>query len=271
MNSKTVPRKSYQQILTQQISEGLKELKRPVNGLFLSGISAGLDLGFSILMMSVMLSLLKDVFPDSVTHLLVSNMYSLGFIFVILGRSELFTEHTDLAVLPVLDKKASLFALLRLWGTVFFANLIGGAIFAYLIITIGPSLKIIDADVFLFFAQKMVGHQGYTILLSGLLAGWLMGLLSWMVTAGRDSISQVIFVWLITSTIGLANLHHCIAGSIEVLTAIFAGYPVTVLDFLHFLLWATIGNIIGGVFFVALLKYSHAIRNKDSILNEGRK
>jgi formate/nitrite transporter FocA (FNT family) len=43
---------------------------------------------------------------------------SSGFLFVILGRSELFTEHTTLAVLPVLDGRASLRQLGRLWGLI---------------------------------------------------------------------------------------------------------------------------------------------------------
>ena len=89
-----------------------------------------------------------------------------------------------------------------------------------------------------------------------------MGLLSWMVTAGRDSISQIFIVWLITSTIGLAELHHCIAGSIEVLTALFSSTVVGLKEFFHFLFWASIGNIIGGVFFVALLKYSHVRKSE---------
>jgi formate/nitrite transporter FocA (FNT family) len=250
-------KKSYQLILTQQIEEGLEQLNRPSVGLFLSGVSAGLDLGFSILMMGVMFSLVQNVLPESIGHILVSNMYSIGFIFVILGRSELFTEHTDLAVLPVLDKKASVYLLLRLWGIVYLANLIGGAVFAYMIAKVGPALQVTEQNAFIYFANKMTGHDWNNILLSGILAGWLMGLLSWMVTAGRDTITQVIFVWLITFTIGLAELHHCIAGSIEVLTAVFSESSVGISDFWYFLFWATSGNIIGGVFFVALLKYSH--------------
>jgi formate/nitrite transporter FocA (FNT family) len=263
VREKELPKKSYQLILTQQIEEGLVQLKRPPIALFLSGISAGLDLGFSILMMTVMLTLLQNVLPGAITHILVSNMYSIGFIFVILGRSELFTEHTDLAVIPVLDGKASVCRLLRLWGIIYSANLIGGSIIAYLITIVGPALKIIDPGVFLYFSQKMTDHNWQSILLSGILAGWLMGLLSWMVTAGRDSMSQIFIVWLITSIIGLAELHHCIAGSIEVLAALFSNTIVSFQVFGHFLLWATTGNIIGGVFFVALLKYSHVKKSES--------
>ena len=98
------------------------------------------------------------------------------------------------------------------------------------------------------------------ILVSAILAGWLMGLVSWLVTAGRDTISEIVFVWLVTGTIGLAHFHHCIVGSVEVLAAVFAGQGTTLADFGHFLLFSTLRNVIGGVFFVALVKYGHATK-----------
>ena len=91
---------------------------------------------------------------------------------------------------------------------------------------------------------------------SGILAGWLMGLLSWLVAAGRDTISQIVIVWLITTAIGLERLHHAVLGTAEVLGGVFAS-DVTLADFAHFLLWATLGNAIGGPIFVALLKTAH--------------
>jgi formate/nitrite transporter FocA (FNT family) len=95
------------------------------------------------------------------------------------------------------------------------------------------------------------------ILLSGIMAGWLMGLLSWLVAAGRDTISQIVLVWMITTAIGLAHFHHAIAGSVEVLAGVFAG-EATLGDYGHFLLWTTLGNLIGGPIFVAMIKYGHA-------------
>ncbi len=66
-------------------------------------------------------------------------MYAVGFIFVVLGRSELFTEQTTLAVLPVLSRRVSPVRLLRLWGIVYSGNLLGATLFAWLITIIGPA------------------------------------------------------------------------------------------------------------------------------------
>jgi len=242
---------------------GRKGLKRPKSGLFLSSVSAGLDVGFSLLLMGSVLTLTKGVFPPAVTHLLVANMYSVGFILVILGRSELFTEHTALAVLPVLDGQATLGELGRVWGIVFAGNVLGAAFFALITWAIGPALGVVEPWALVEIGEKLVRHEWWVILLSAVLAGWLMGELAWLIAAGRDTISQVLFVWLVTTSIGLLGLHHSIAGTVEVLAGVLAGPDVTMGDFGAFLLFTTLGNAAGGVFFVAVIKYGHAIRASD--------
>lgn len=249
--------KSYQKILQQEVTEGLKELDRPSLGLFISGLSAGLDLTFSLFLMATMMTLIHDKLPAPVAGILVADMYSVGFIFVVLGRSELFTEHTTRAVYPVLTGHASISSLIRLWAVIYVANIIGSAAFAKLATIIGPSLGVIDAAVFGEIGRSVVEHPWWVIGLSAVLAGWLMGLLSWLVTAGRDTISQVFFVWLITFALGFCHLHHAVLGTGETLAAVFAGEGVSLGQYGSFLLWATIGNAVGGGVFVALLKYSH--------------
>jgi formate/nitrite transporter FocA (FNT family) len=196
---------------------------------------------------------------EPVVEMLVASMYAIGFIFVVLGRSELFTEQTSLAVLPVLNGKASVATLLRLWGIVYVGNLIGATGFAYLASVIGPALGVLTTESLGTLADKMVQHPGWVILLSAILAGWMMGLLSWLVAAGRDTISQILVVAIITAAIGFAGLHHVVVGSVEVLAGVFVG-EATLAEFGHFLLWATLGNAIGGTVFVALIKSGHGLR-----------
>lgn len=259
------PKKSYQEILGQQLHEELSQFNRPSAGLLISGLSAGLDVGFSLLLMAVMWTLTHDMLPEPLVSILVANMYAIGFIFVILGRSELFTEHTTLAFLPVLNGQTSLTALAWLWGLIYSANLVGAATFALLATLIGPALDVVDPQAFRVIAGNLLHHPWWVVLLSGLLAGWLMGLLSWLVTASRDTISQIIIVWLVTTAIGLTHLHHSILGTVEVLAALFTNQGATLADFGFFLVWATLGNAIGGLVFVALIKYGHASRAGQQI------
>jgi formate/nitrite transporter FocA (FNT family) len=256
--------KSYRTILAQEIATGTTELERPAWGLLMSGLSAGLDVSFSLFLMGVMLTLTKDSLPHAIVEMLVANMYAVGFIFVVLGRSELFTEHTTLAVVPVLSGRATLGQLLRLWVLLYVSNLSGVALFAIMTAEVGPALGVISRASLVEIAHGLVAHGSWEMFASAVLAGWMMGLLSWLVTAARDTISQIFFVWLVTTAIGLCHLHHVIVGSAEVLAGLFAGPGITLADFGRFLLLATLGNALGGSFFVALLKFGHATQTSEN-------
>lgn len=255
--SEKEPTKSYHKILEQEIESGVKELERPAGALFTSGLSAGLDIGFSILMVAVMQELVEGRLPEPIGEILVANMYAVGLVFVVLGRSELFTEHTTLAVLPVLDGRAGIAALGRLWGLIYVSNQIGTSLFAAFAVAVAPALEIASRETFGEIAEGLVDHPSWVMLASGILAGWLMGLLSWLVIAARETISQIFVVWMIAVVIGLAHLHHSVIGGAEVLAGLFAGQGITAVDYLRFLAWTTLGNALGGVFLVALLKYGH--------------
>lgn len=255
-------KKSYETILDQEVAEGAKELSRRSSGLLLSGISAGLDIGLSALVVAVIATASTGQVSAPVLKILMANAYAVGFIVVIFGRSELFTEHTTLAVLPVLAGKSSLRDLGRGWCVVYFANLLGATGFAALLAHIGPDLGVASPEALGEIAHHVVDHTASTIFLSAIMAGWMMGLVSWLVTAGRDTVGQIIFVWLVTSAIGLCGLHHCIVGTVEVLAGIFAGGDIAWSQFATFLACATTGNAVGGVVFVALLKFAHARRAK---------
>lgn len=254
-------KKSYQEILQAEIHEGLQELKRPTIGLFVSALAAGLEVSFSVLLMATLLSVVGDMVAPAIAKLLIASMYSVGFIFVILGRSELFTEHTTLAVLPVLNGRSSVENLVRLWSTVWFGNVIGASIFASIIVFIGPRLGIFGPKELVIIGGGLVEHTWWLITASAILAGWLMGLLSWLVAASKDTTAQILLVLIVTFGIGLAGLHHSIVGTAEVMAAVLSSKSVTLHQFFTFLLWATVGNAIGGSVFVAFMKYRHATAN----------
>ena len=138
-------------------------LERPIGALFMSGLSAGLDVGFSLLLMAVMWTLAQGRLSEPVVTILVANMYSVGFIFVVMGRSELFTEQTTLAVLPVLSGEGSVRGLLRLWAVVYVANQIGAAIFAVMATQIGPALGVIQVGAFGHIAWQLLDHGSKVI------------------------------------------------------------------------------------------------------------
>lgn len=247
-------------ILESLIETGQHEIERERTGLLLSGFSAGLDIGFGPLLMAVFLTLTAGGYGDIVTELLLASAYAVGFIFVIIARSELFTEHTTLAVMPVLDGQASLGDLARLWGLVWGSNVVGGAVFAAFIVTLMPNLGVASPEAFETIAHKLVDHDIGWLFVAGILAGWLMGLLAWLIAAAQETISRLLIIWLVTASIGILHLPHSIAGNVEVLFGLFVSPQVSILDYVTFLVMATVGNAVGGGVFVGILKYGHVVR-----------
>jgi formate/nitrite transporter FocA (FNT family) len=249
--------KNYRTILEQQVEEASEELDRTAPGILLSALSAGLDLGFGPFLMAVALTLVQDTWSHAASKLILANAYAVGFVFVVMGRSTLFTERTMSAVLPVLARgEWGLLRLLRLWGLALLGNLVGAAAIAAAIALLGPAMHVVEPKALQEIAQQLTAQPWWMMLVSAVLAGWLMGLMTWLVTASRDSTAQLIAVWMTAAVIGLIGLHHSIAGTIEILMAVFAN-QATLASYGQFIVWAVIGNAIGGSCFVALLKFGH--------------
>ena len=254
------PKEPYE-IMVEQIDSGLKEHRRSNIGLFVSSLSAGLEVGFSILVIGIIYTLFKTEISPGKLYLMMALVYPIGYIFVIIGRSELFTEHTVLATIPVLNGEASLKSLLNIWIIIYAGNLLGGYIFGTIVLQFNDGTNRISLDFFHFVSQKMVAHSSANILVSSIIAGWLMGTLSWLLSSAQDTLSRVAMIFFITFIISIAGLHHCIVGSIEIFMAYFANANnISGLEFLKFQGLSTLGNIIGGVVLVALVKYAHSKR-----------
>lgn len=257
------PKEPYE-IMVEQLEGGLKEFRRSNIGLFISSLSAGLEVGFSILAIGIIYTLFKTEISPGKLSLMMALVYPLGYIFVIIGRSELFTEHTVLATIPVLNGKASFKSLLNLWVIIYTGNLIGGYLFGAIILQFNAGTHLISLDFFHFISQKMVGYSSPNIVVSSIIAGWLMGTLSWLLSAAQDTLSRVAMIFFITFIISIAGLHHCIVGSIGIFMAYFANAnDVSGFEFLRFQGLATLGNIIGGVVLVAFVKYAHSKRTSN--------
>jgi formate/nitrite transporter FocA (FNT family) len=252
--------RDYTSILERQVEEGLTALRRPVSGQLLSGVSCGLDLGIGMFMLFAVHTAVVGTYDEATMRFITSAVYTFGFIFVIVGRLELFTEHTTLAVLPVLSDRASLAELGSLWAVVLAANLVGGGVFAFVLVYAGPALNVVEPASFIHIGDTFMQLSPMATFTGAVLAGWLMGLLSWILTSVGDTVSRIIVIFIVTFTIGFAHLPHCVAGNIEVLSGLLAGANYGVVDFLAFETLTILGNVVGGVVFVALFKYGHTVR-----------
>jgi formate/nitrite transporter FocA (FNT family) len=232
--------------------EGEIELARPALALMFSAFACGLSMGFSL----VGPAMLRAYTPDGVWRPLLAGFgYTLGFLIVVLGRQQLFTENTLTAILPVLDDKQKgkkLAQMLRLWSIVLLFNLMGAAAVAF-VFSHTPTFPETVKSAMLQIGLEAAQPSFVEVLWRGILAGWLIALMVWLLPEANQQRIWVILI--ITGLVGAAGFSHIIAGSVEVLYSVSAGAWPWTLYVTKFLVPVFIGNCIGGIGLVALLNY----------------
>jgi formate/nitrite transporter FocA (FNT family) len=179
--------------------------------------------------------------------------YPVGFIAVIIGRAQLFTENTLYPVVLVLDEHKHVLNTLRLWAVVFLSNVAGALAFGVLAIKSG-ALEPRVADILGSLGLQIAAQTSAHVFWSGVIGGWLIALVAWMVTASHWTIGQILVIWLLSFVVGIGHFAHCIASSGEIWSAVFAGL-VPASQYFRWLAFATMGNIVGGVMIVSLLNW----------------
>ncbi|MDQ6824678.1 MAG: formate/nitrite transporter family protein [Candidatus Eremiobacteraeota bacterium] len=239
--------------------EGEEELERRVSSLAWSAFAAGLSMGFSF----VSEGLLQRYLPAATwSPLIVKLGYSVGFLIVILGRQQLFTENTLTAILPLLVRKSSriLLRVLRLWSIVFAANIAGALLFAFVL----AKTKVLDPEIHRALDQvandAMAQDFGVT-LLRGIFAGWLIALMVWLLPVAEAARIWVIII--LTYLIGVGHFPHIIAGSIETFYLGVSGLRSWGEVLGGYALPTLIGNTIGGVALVAALAHAQIAGDKE--------
>ena len=231
--------------------QGDEELDRPVLSLLFSGFAAGVAICASILAEAF----LHMALPEAPWVSLVSSLgYSVGFVIVIMGNLQLFTENTVTAVLPVATHPTgrNLVRLLRLWGTVFVANMAGtlfiAALIAWNVIVSGP-----QRDAAIAVSSAILAHGALQTMLLGMPAGFLVASIAWILPNARGSEFWVIV--MITYVIAIGGFSHVVAGSGEAWLLWCAGKIDLWRAIGGFILPALVGNIIGGTGLFAVIAH----------------
>ena len=232
--------------------EGQVELTRSFSALAWSGLAAGLSIGFSFLTQAYM----QAALPDTDWRRLVASFgYCLGFLIVVLGRQQLFTETTLTALIPTLHRRdaVSLLATLRVWAIVLVANLIGTLIFAFILSRPG----VFEAKAAASMAEisaKLLALSWWQCGIRAGAAGWLIGLMVWLLPASGTARPLVII--LLTYVVAMCQFPHIIAGSVEAAYGVFTGHASVGAYVTQFLVPVLLGNTIGGTALAALLNHA---------------
>jgi formate/nitrite transporter FocA (FNT family) len=235
---------------------GEEEMERPAFSLWWSGVAAGLSISFSLLAQAI----LETHLPDTPWRVLVASFgYCVGFLMVILGRQQLFTESTITVVLPVLKHitAENIWRMLRLWAIVLVANL-AGTLFAAIFVAYFP---VIPAD--LFNGMVEISHKGlagvgwWEMFFRGISSGFLIAAMVWMIPAAESAKFAVIT--LMTYLIAVGGFTHVVAGSMEAYLLVIAGDWQWWQVLTHFLAPVLLGNMVGGTALFALISYAQVM------------
>ena len=228
-----------------------EEFRRPVRLLWFSGIAAGLSTGASLLGRAALTGALGGADAAGPAG---SLLYPVGFVLIVLGRYQLFTENTLTPVTLVLTRIASIPVLLRLWGVVLVANVVGAAMSAWLFARPGllsPEAAEAAAD----FAEHALSVPGGALFWKAVAAGGIVASMVWLIHAVRETTARVLIVFGLMLLIPVGDLFHCVVGANEVLHAVFTGEAALGESAAFFGLVA-LGNTVGGVGLVAVINFA---------------
>jgi formate/nitrite transporter FocA (FNT family) len=231
--------------------QGDEELERPTNSLIFSGLSAGVAISASVLAETFIRTRLPD---EPWSELVVALGYTVGFIIVIMGNLQLFTENTVTAVLPVATHPTwrNLKRLGKLWTIVFLANCAGTLLVAALMarsIIVSPD----QLNAALLLSTRILSQGPLNTLWLGMPAGFLVASIAWILPNARGSEFCVIF--LVTYVIALGGFSHVVAGSAEAWLLWLCGRTSFVQACVGLILPSLVGNIIGGTGLFAVLAH----------------
>jgi formate/nitrite transporter FocA (FNT family) len=261
---KNLERPSAEEIYKQVAQNARQELGRSTLSLGISGLAGGIFMGLSALGTAIALAMLTPPgsVPSGAVQLIAKMFYPLGFIVVILGRSQLFTENTLYPVALVLSEKRHLWNTMRLWAAVLPANVLGAFAFAA-IATLTHALNPAFVQSLAHLGMEAIHNTPSAIFWSGVMGGWIIATAAWLVSGSHSITGSVMIIWMLTFVVGLGNFAHCIAASGEIFAAIlihqapWSAYPAWFFP-------AVAGNICGGVGMVTLLEYGQVIYGGDA-------
>ncbi|MGM0591969.1 MAG: formate/nitrite transporter family protein [Halobacteriota archaeon] len=238
---------STDEVYQRVVADADHEVTSGTRELFFSALAAGFAITVTFL-------LYASVTATSQTKIVGVLLYPLGFIYIIIGGYQLYTENTLPPVALTLERLASVPTLFRHWLIVLTGNFLGGGLGA-VALAYGGVFDAATADVAIGFAEKGIATPATDLFVKAAFAGLIVAGVVWINFAARDTISRLVVVYLAFLAIPMGNLYHVVVSFTEVVyLALVTGVnPVPALG--GFVLPVLLGNTLGGVVLVTVVNY----------------
>ncbi len=241
------------------VDEGHERLERPLLALISTGLLGGIDVGTGVLAYLVVKAHTGDT-------LLAGIAFSIGFVALLLARSELFTENFLVPVTAVVARSGTLRGLARLWSVTLFTNLVGGLLMMWILMAARPDLHATAIEVGTHYADLGVSLQSFTL---AVLAGAVITLMTRMQHATESLAVQLVPAVLFGALLAGAELFHCILDSLFMFAAMIAGGDFSMGTWLVALAWSAFGNVVGGIGLVTAIRLLRVPRRVEESRAQG--
>jgi len=258
---------------------GVGKTTAPWISVLVLGILAGAYIGFGGVLATTVTFDMAAILGVGFSKLIAGSVFSVGLMLVVIAGAELFTGN-NLMVTSTLAKEITFGSMLRRWILVYAANFIGSLILALLFYLSGlwktggnalgaAAVKIAYAKVSLPFSEALFRAIG---------CNWLVCLAVWMALAARQTVGKIFAIFFPIMAFVAIGFEHCVANMYFISMGIFLhnwagihapnGIDPGILHWGSFLyrnlLPVTIGNIIGGGFFVGMGYWGAYLKPKKS-------
>jgi formate-nitrite transporter family protein len=249
-----------EEIFERTREEGQRRLERPLAELISTSLAAGFDIVAGVALMGVLSSALLHHFGANAAHIFGSLGFGIGFVYLIVGRGELFTENFLVPLAAVHgsdDRKGAWAKIAELWTLSPIFNVVAGAVMAFILTTHGvlpegTGHAIVD------IAQKIHANHPLALFMSAIFAGALITAMTWFIE-GQESMGVRVFVaWVTGAFLAIAGLNHVVVVTIELIMGIRYGAHIPLIFVLGNFGLAALGNMIGGIGLVTLNRFTQA-------------
>lgn len=232
-----------QSTFRRTVDEGRTRLGRTWPGLLATGFVGGVDIAIGVLALLV-------VEEATGSRLLGALAFAIGFVALLLGRSELFTENFLVPVAAVVARDARVVALVRLWATTLAANLAAGWLLAGVVMVALPALR----EPAVAATQPLVELPVREAFALAVLGGTLITLMTWMERSSESEFGRLLAAVAVAFLLVAVPLNHVIVSSVELFVALHAGAPFGYGAWAQVAAVGAAGNMVGGLAFVTVLR-----------------
>jgi formate/nitrite transporter FocA (FNT family) len=237
------------------VNEGERRLERRWPELLSTGVMGGIDV-------SVGVFALLSVLARTNNEVLAAAFFGIGFIALQLAGSELFTENFLVPIAALVAGRSSPTRLVRLWLSAGLMNLLGGWVMTGIMMAGFPNLRPTAIRVAEHYIKMGISWQAFA---GALLGGAVITLMTWMENSSDSPFPRLVAAVAAAFLLAIGPLNHAIVVSLELFAALHAGAPFGYADWLGVLGWATLGNLVGGLGLVTVLRLVQVGKDKIAV------